>query len=143
MSSSLGLLFTFVNLMYVVAQLVLLVVAVFFWRHYPRPSLYLAITACLEVFGSLLQTGLQALAAGPLAANGNGLFAHSFSSLIRLAIHLAAMFFLVMAVYVARRPVQGPAKDSSPEPGTPGMENGERAFSLDPMNPYSPPRQPR
>ena len=128
--------------MYIAIQLLLLVVAVFFWRRYPRPSLYLAIMAGLELFGTLLHTALQFIsnwASLPI----DGLFAHSLSSLIRLAIHAIAMCFLVLAVYVARRPTQLPATGLSPNLGTPGMENSDQAFNLDPKNPYSPPRQPR
>ena len=57
--SSIGFVFTFINLMNIAAYVVLLVVAIYFWRRYPRPSLYLAIRAVLEIFGSLLQTAFQ------------------------------------------------------------------------------------
>ncbi len=129
--------------MYIVAQLVLLGVAIFFWRRYPRPSLYLAVMALLEVFGSVLQTVFQYTFSFWGGVGMDGLVAHSLSSLIRLAIHVLALFFLVMAVYVARRPHAIPTTGPTPQPGTPGMESGDAAFSLDPKNPYSPPRQPR
>ena len=143
-SSTVGFLFTFINLIYIVAQLLLLVVAVYFWRRYPRPSLYLATMASLEVFGTVLQTALQfAFNWGFLPNIDRYLFVHSLASLIRLAVHLLAMFFLAMAVYVARRPSPVPTTVTSPPPRTPGMENSDQAFSLDPSNPYTPPRQPR
>lgn len=126
--------------MYIVAQLTILVIAVFNWRRYPRPSLYLAIMASLEVMGTIMQTGL------PLIVQQMGidaLLVHALSSLVRMAIHLAAMCFLVLAVYVGRREVQSPASNVSPQLGTPGMENADPSFLLDPKNPYSPPRQPR
>ena len=140
---SVGILFTLINLMYIAAQVVLLVVALVFWHRYPRPSLYLAIMAALEIFGSVLQIAIQAVLSWGLIAGGVGLMEHAVSSFVRLAIHLFAMCFLAFAVYVARRPNPSPGQSISLQPPTPGMENSDRAVTLDPNNPYSPPRQPR
>jgi hypothetical protein len=139
-SSSIGYVFAFINLMYIVAQLLLLVVAIYFWRRYPRPSQYLAIAAALEVFGTIFQTALPFFLSRGFTPV---LVVHSLTSLIRLGVHVLAMCFIVMAVYVARRPNSIPATGTPLQPGTPGMENGDQAFILDPNNPYSPPRQPR
>ena len=141
--SSIGFLFTFINLMNIAAYVVLLVVAIYFWRRYPRPSLYLAIGAALEIFGSLLQTAVQVVLGWGIVLGGDGIMAHAVSSFVRMAIHLFAMCFLVLAVYVARRTTPAPGQTTSPQLPTPGMENSDRAVTLDPNNPYSPPRQPR
>ena len=140
--SSIGFVFTFINLMSIAAYVVLLVVALYFWRRYPRPSLYLAIGAALEIFGSVLQTALQVVLSRGIVP-GDGIAAHAILSLVRLAVHLFAMCFLALAVYVARRPHLSPGQATSPQPPTPGMENSDQAFTLDAINPYSPPRQPR
>ncbi len=140
-ASSIAYLFAFINLLNVVAYLSLLVVAICFWRRYPRPSLYLGIMASLELFGSVLQPALQVV----LTAGGISevMLAQAFVSLLRLVAHAVALCFLVLAVYVARRPGPFPTTTAPLASGTPGMENGDQAFLLDPTNPYSPPRQPR
>ena len=70
--------FSLISVMYVVPQLLLIAVAAFFWKRYPRPSLYLALMASLELLGSmersrfqryraLLLSGLGAVVAGLIA----------------------------------------------------------------------------
>jgi len=86
-SSSFGFLITFSNLFYIVSQLLLLVVAAYFWKRYPRPSLYLAIMASLEVFGSVLQTALQFVFNWGLVSQIDVIFLHVFASSIALAVH--------------------------------------------------------
>ena len=141
--NSIGFLFSLITLVYIASQTVLLVVAIVFWRRYPRPSLYLAVMAVLEIFGSLLQTVFQAVLSWGVIAGGDGIVAHAISSFVRLAIHLVALCFLALAVYVARRPNSFPEQTTTPQSPTPGMENSDQAFTLDPQNPYSPPRQTR
>lgn len=149
MSSSIGFLFLFITVMYIVIQISLIGVAIYFWKRYPRPSLYLALMASIEILGSLLQSGLQyglqfMMNWGTRPFN-DVMFLNAMTSLVRFAAHILAMCFLVMAVYVARRPntpSTPPSNDPTPL-GTPGMENGDQAFLIDPKNPYTPPRQPR
>ncbi len=128
--------------MYVVVHVVLVVVAIFFWRRYPRPSLYLAAMMALEVIGILTQMGLQFFFSR-VSLPIDSMLVVSIGAMIRLLIHILAMGCLVMAVYVGRGPNTERGGISSGKPGVPGMEGSDQAFALDSNNPYSPPRQPR
>jgi hypothetical protein len=136
-------LFTAINLMYIVAHLLLIGVAVYFWRRYPRPSLYLASMAALELMGSVLQSGVMMLLNWGSLASQNVLLIQAFASLIRFGAHVLAMVCLVMAVYVARRPRSSASSGNSLPAGTPGMEGQDQAQILDATNPYAPSRQHR
>lgn len=142
-TNAIGLLFSFITLIYILAQLALVIVGICFWSRYPRPSLYLIVMASLEMLGAMLQSALQYLSMSGVFANINNLVAHAAVSIVRLGFHLLALFFLVMAVYVARRPSPKPLTPGFPPQGTSGSGKGEQALSLDPSNPYTPPRQPR
>ena len=140
---SIAWLFGIISLMYILAQLIVIGVAVYFWRRYPRPSLYLAIMATLEVGGSLMQNAIQFMLNWGTMQTTNLLLVQIMGASIRFVAHILAMCFLVAAVYVARRPSTVVSQGILSTTGTPGMEGGDRANALDPANPYTPPRQPR
>lgn len=129
--------------MYILAQLIVIGVAIYFWRRYPRPSLYLAIMATLEVGGAVIQNIIQFTLSWGAMQSTNLMLVQVMGASIRFVAHILAMCFLVAAVYVARRPSSVVVQGVSPSSGTPGMEGHDQTQVLNPSNPYTPPRQPR